>query len=537
MKLIKAIIILILATFVVSAQNKLPVIKSNSSVVSIQDGEILKKSNWTLTPEAKPDVYETNLLNGKPHKVTFITDVDSISFTVEEGKNYDFIIQKGDVLCYTRIVGKKVFSWDAKEFWESSAINTPYKANISEDEKIAGLSKFWSEAKYNFVNFDLVPDLSWDAAYMEYLPKVRQTKSTLEYYRLLQEMCAKLKDGHTNVYAPDELADVVYSRPLIRTRLVEDKVLVIKIFDDSLRQKGIEVGQEIVEIDGLPVKEYAAKFVAPQQSSSTPQDLQTRTFEYSLLNGAASNPLNLTLRNAEGKTFQMILSRLAAAERSKLNLPPTPPFEFKMLPGNVVYVALNSFGNDKAAEGFIQAFDEIAKSDALIIDVRNNGGGNSSIGWLILSYLTDKPFKTSKWYTRDYRPAFRAWEKPQQTYGEEAVDLQPNGKKLYSKPVIVLTSSRTFSAAEDFAVSFVSMKRGTIVGEPTGGSTGQPMFFNLPGGGSARICTKRDKFPDGREFVGVGVQPDKLVRPTIGDVRANRDTVLEAALATLKRRQ
>ena len=100
--------------------------------------------------------------------------------------------------------------------------------------------------------------------------------------------------------------------------------------------------------------------------------------------------------------------------------------------------------------------------------------------------------------------------------------------------MIVLTSARTYSAAEDFAVVFDAMKRGRIVGESTGGSTGQPLSVPLPGGGSVRICTKHDRYPDGREFVGVGVQPGVVVRPTVEDFRAGRDTVLEAALGLLR---
>jgi C-terminal processing protease CtpA/Prc len=100
---------------------------------------------------------------------------------------------------------------------------------------------------------------------------------------------------------------------------------------------------------------------------------------------------------------------------------------------------------------------------------------------------------------------------------------------------VVLTSVRSFSAAEDFAVAFDYAKRGTIIGEPTGGSTGQPLSFSLPGGGRARVCTKRDTYPDGKEFVGVGVQPQRVVHPTIADLRAGRDTVLEAALREVQR--
>lgn len=90
---------------IVSAQNKLPTIKSNVSQVSIEDGDQLKKNSWRLSPDAKPDIYSAEIIDGKPHQVTFITDIDRISFTVEKGKTYDFIIQWGDKICYTQIVG------------------------------------------------------------------------------------------------------------------------------------------------------------------------------------------------------------------------------------------------------------------------------------------------------------------------------------------------------------------------------------------------------------------------------------------------
>ena len=104
-------IALILAVFAVSvtvnAQEKLPVIKTTSSIISIQDGDQYRANIWRLVPEIKPDVYEALLKDGKPHRVTFITDLESISFWVELGKKYDFIIQRGEDLCYTQIVGVK----------------------------------------------------------------------------------------------------------------------------------------------------------------------------------------------------------------------------------------------------------------------------------------------------------------------------------------------------------------------------------------------------------------------------------------------
>jgi hypothetical protein len=102
------VIVYCLLSVVVHAQEKLPTIRSYSSVISIQEGNEFKKNSWTLTPEAKPDVYEAQLSNGKPQRVTFITDVESISFLVHEGKTYDFIIKYNDALCYTRIVGVRL---------------------------------------------------------------------------------------------------------------------------------------------------------------------------------------------------------------------------------------------------------------------------------------------------------------------------------------------------------------------------------------------------------------------------------------------
>jgi C-terminal processing protease CtpA/Prc len=71
-------------------------------------------------------------------------------------------------------------------------------------------------------------------------------------------------------------------------------------------------------------------------------------------------------------------------------------------------------------------------------------------------------------------------------------------------------------------VAFAQMGRGIVVGEPTGGNTGQPLSFPLPGGGSARVRTKHDRFADGTEFIGVGIRPSVVVHPSLAGIRAGR---------------
>lgn len=418
--------------------------------------------------------------------------------------------------------------------YDSDALASPYRENLSEDEKVAGLSKFWSEVKYNFVYVDTLKEIDWDRLYLEYLPRVRATRSTAEYYKVLMELCARLKDGHTNVYPGAELRNTTMARPKLSAHLVEGRVLVRKVFDPALTARGIVPGTEVVAVDGEPVKEYAVRELAPYVSASTPQDLERRIYTYTFLSGPVDVAPRVRFRTAAGKTIELELERASPDDYNKA-VPDTPPFELKMLPGNIAYVALNGFGDDRAADAYLAAFDRIAASSALIIDVRNNGGGNSSVGYRVLATLTDKPFQTSRWETRNYRPSYRAWRRAMPNYSEAASNRDPDTAHQYRKPVAVLTSSATYSAAEDFAVAFDSMRRGILAGEATGGSTGQPLMFRLPGGGFARVCTKADTYPDGRRWVGKGIQPTLKVAPTVRDMQQGRDTVLEATVAALKK--
>jgi len=418
--------------------------------------------------------------------------------------------------------------------WNSRVWKTPFSEDLPEKEKVAGLSRLWSEAKYNFAFFDRLGGLDWDALYISYLPKVQATRSTLEYYKTLAEFCAQLRDGHTGVSYPREIESRL-GWPAITTRLLEGRVFIDNVRDPALKERGITHGLEILSVDGAAVWEYGQKNVAPARGASTKQDLEAKTYENALLGGLVEKPVALTLQDAEGKITQVSLRRLNPAESDQLPHDPWRRFEYKMLPGNLAYVALRSFGNDALIGEFDTAFANICKSDGLILDLRENGGGSSNVGWAILGYLTDKVFLSTQWRTSDYRPAYRAWGRTGKWYSEGPQNLWPHGPEPYRKPVVVLTSAHTYSAAEDFAVVFDAMKRGKIVGEPTGGSTGQPLVIALPGGGSARICTKHDRYPDGKEFVGVGIQPDILVGPTVADFRAGRDTVLDAAIRELGR--
>ena len=204
---------------------------------------------------------------------------------------------------------------------------------------------------------------------------------------------------------------------------------------------------------------------------------------------------------------------------------------------DILLLDIRSFNDVSILEVFTEDFKRISRAAGLVIDLRNNGGGNSGVGWGILAQMVDEPFPTSRWKTRLYRPSFRAWKTPEAwAWHEETADeYDHHGDHYFDGPVAVLSGPRTYSAAEDFLAAFRQAKRGPIIGQPSGGSTGQPLSFKLPGGGSARVCTKRDLFADGTEFVGVGVKPDILVEDTVADLRAGHDAGAERAKQYLLR--
>ncbi|MBS1526152.1 MAG: hypothetical protein JST19_10915 [Bacteroidetes bacterium] len=411
------------------------------------------------------------------------------------------------------------------DLYKGTAFKTAFKENLTDAEKAEGLSLLWMQARANFVYFDHLKD-DWNKTYMDYMPLVLNTRSTPEYYKVLMQFYAQLHDGHTNVYPPKELQPDFYSRPPMRTELIEGRVFVSQVFSDSLMKAGIIPGLEIVSIDSEPVVSYAEKNVKPYQSSSTPQDMEVREFTYGLLSGPAKKPITFEFKDRNGKTFTRVVARTG--------------YHGLKYPNSVVYQTIGDVGclqvNDFESRSTNKIIDslfknEISKTKGLVIDIRYNGGGDDGIGFNIIRKLTDKPFalSASKVIKHYGRLGDELW------WDENQPEHWPaDGKIYYDKPVVLLIGPRTFSAAEDFTVVFDYMKRGKMVGMPTGGSTGQPISFDLPGGGSARVCGKKDTYPDGKEFVGIGIMPDVTVKKTVKDEQAGVDAAKDKAIAMLK---
>ncbi len=407
--------------------------------------------------------------------------------------------------------------------------DTPFAQDLSADDKVAGLSVLWAEARFDFAYFGRLPALDWNQAYSEFLPQVRSSTSTEAYYRVLMRFAALLKDGHTGVFPPGELRDAFYGGPALQTRLVEGAVLVTRVDDPALLAQGWRAGDRLLRIDGEDVQAYAAREVAPYQSSSTPQDLAVRTYDYALLGGRAGSEIRVSIRSAAGVEEERLLKRLPLADRSALAH--GPGATFAMRPDGIAVLVIDEFEDSQGTEALLANLATVQGAKGLVIDVRANGGGSTPVD--LLQLLARGPIRGPLMRSMQYVASDRARGVLPGWYDAPPFAVPADPRRHVDVPIAVLTSARTFSAAEDFVAMLMAMHRGITVGEATAGSTGQPLYMQLPGGGSARVCTRDDRAPDGTAFEGVGLQPTVPVTPTIASIGQGTDPVLERAVKEL----
>lgn len=173
------------------------------------------------------------------------------------------------------------------------------------------------------------------------------------------------------------------------------------------------------------------------------------------------------------------------------------------LDGNVGYLKLNCFADAGVAGATaVAAMSFLGGSDALIFDLRSNGGGQPSMIQLISSYLFEEPTHLNSFYIRKGDETKQFWT---QAYVP--------GPRLAKVPVFVLTSSRTFSGAEEFSYNLKNTKRGTIVGETTGGGAHPVRGYKVEGFDvTLAVPYGRAVNPiSGTNWEGTGVAPDVAV--------------------------
>lgn len=213
----------------------------------------------------------------------------------------------------------------------------------------------------------------------------------------------------------------------------------------------------------------------------------------------------------------------------------------QVLDGNIGYLKINGFlPPDEAGATLSAAMAFLKHSDALVIDLRDNGGGDPDGVAMLVSYLVPPDTLINTFHRRDKDVADQVWTMP----------YVPGGRWSIDRPVFVLTSNDTASGAEEFAYDLQQLKRGTVVGASTwgGANPGKMVPIDdhfaifIPFGSAINPISNAN-------WEGIGVKPDVAVKPSealatarqlalegllrgaTGDRRAELQSFLDAARA------
>ncbi len=197
-----------------------------------------------------------------------------------------------------------------------------------------------------------------------------------------------------------------------------------------------------------------------------------------------------------------------------------------MADGRVGYLRYGSFASTVGKGNLDVVLSYFKDTDMLIIDVRNNGGGDLiNVETLVSRFISERIHAGS--ISHKTGPGHRDFSEPYDYYISPEV-----GHVMYDKPVVILTNRGSFSATNNFVSIMKSLPQVTLVGDVTGGGCGLPFSAELPIGWVVRFSSAPIYGPDGK-LTEWGVEPDIRVDMTPDDVAAGHDLILDAALALL----
>lgn len=325
-------------------------------------------------------------------------------------------------------------------------------------------------------------------------------------------------------------------------QVVENKFIVTRTsYTEEVLKQRIYPGLEVLEIGEQPILDYLRENILRFNSHGTTQANEAIGL-IGILSGPKDSQVLLKVRDSDGTTREVYLTRNSTDRegvsfqwRLLQGLISDPLVENRLTTPGICCIQILSFMNKGVVEEFQKIFDglDLSSVRGIILDVRYNLGGNDTYVHDIISFLTDEPLKASKWKSISYVPAYRSWSRPTRWEEHDPYIVEPRSGKRYTGPLVVLTGPGTHSGTEDFLVPLKYSRRAVVVGEKTAGSTGNQVAVPLPGGGTFRVVSKRDLFPDGQEFVGIGISHDIHVQPTKEDLLEQKDPVLQKGIEVI----
>ncbi len=367
--------------------------------------------------------------------------------------------------------------------------------------------------------------VDWNAVRTLYTPQILAAKTDDEYWEQLDHMTGELRDSHTRVHSPKQVAQLranqVHSLGIGFTEM-QGVLVVTSVHPDSdAWWAGVRNGMTIKSIDSEPALAVYHRTLEASRHTST---------AWARRRGAVRKIVSGDV----GTQVSMIFSRKDGTEISapiKRRIFHTPPeLVHRILPSGFGYVRFSNF-TLPLQQGIMNAIDKMKDAPGMIVDLRGNGGGSSAMAQQLAAKFLNEKQKLGRLLTRTGKPV--------SLFFVDLFEMEPEFKgdkeKAYDKPLVILTNEGTASAAEIFSGALQTLKRATIIGQHSCGCLlGFLGYADLPGGGQLAYSEIGFVGAKGEKIEGQGLQPDRGITLTREDYVLNRDRVLEAAEIFLK---
>ncbi|MBV8639575.1 MAG: hypothetical protein JO322_15965 [Candidatus Eremiobacteraeota bacterium] len=435
------------------------------------------------------------------------------------------------------------------------AVTSSREAVFTPDDVRADLDSMWTAMlDVGVYPFRTSNRTSVERGYRQARAAIVKPMTLREAWVAIAPVFGALNDGHVSLAFTQDLNDAARRFPLWFALSDANDALILA----GDRTGTIPPGSSIVSVEGVG-------FAALRNLTLAAFGAQTAVLHRARVTTSGAWPAialfgalpQYTVRYiSDGKTADAVVS---SADTTGTAVSGGPPYTYATLAnGSVGYIEYRSCEDFDRFRTFLQTTFQTIEDHpvrALVIDIRQNGGGDSALNDLLWTYVSNKPFKQyggtiekscarlKSEYGKDrYVQVYgdEAWDAPEGTIltlGMNPDDglIIPQAQPLrYSGPVYLLISTHTFSSAMSCALAAKDYGLATIVGEETGepvNSTGEIYEFIAPATKLPLYLTTKYFLAPKPHPDGQGVIPDVIVPTQPQDRAAGRDAVLDKALA------
>lgn len=361
--------------------------------------------------------------------------------------------------------------------------------------------------------------IDWQAKRNSFRTVAAKAGNAREFYDLMRQMLASLRDAHTRVYSPDEKFDWWNPRFVtvgLGVREVEGVPVVVQVEANSAASRSsIRAGDAIVSLDNVPVSKIVDQRL--EHACAGDDDRVRYRSIASLFDGPAGSSVKVAWATRDGKTRSAVLQRYWSQRELGFTT---------QRKGKLAILKLDAFTQTVAIEFSKALPSALEGAEGIVLDLRSNGGGDAEAMADVASLFLDDGINLGRFADRS----------------GASFELQTYSKRLWrvpqlsqiKLPLVVLTSESTSSAAEIMVAALQAKHRARVIGTVTCGCVlAIRNRHTLPDGGVLDVSEFDYRTAAGVRLQDRGITPDQLTPLTRNNFYNRHDPALEAAKSFL----